>query len=182
MLFLLLLLNFDPFCSCMLSAHAHLLWWWHGLIGSAPLLPLLGPKGLPIAAFCCIGPLGVVPISSFTWTFSTLSSCRYLQISYCVPFSLIIGLSCCWALFIKNRPQHTHTHTYIYIYGWFQVRFDVTLNNVTQSNNLLKNLYFENFTVRLHVLYVVKMQAKIHSNRMLFTIRSIYSSFIHYFF
>ena len=149
--------------------------WWHGLIGPAPLLPLLGPKGLPIVAFCCIGPLGVVPISSFTWTFSTLSSCRYLQISYCVPFSFIIGLSCCWALFIKNRPQH------IYIYGWFQVRFDVTLNNVTQSNNLLKNLYFENFTVRLHVLYVVKMQAKIHSNRMLFTIRSIYSSFIHYF-
>ena len=89
-----------------------------------------------------------------------------------------------WAFLLLGPfyQKQALTYIYIYIYGWFQVRFDVTLSNVTQSNNLLKNLYFENFTVRLHVLYVVKMQAKIHSNRMLFTIRSIYSSFIHYFF
>ena len=97
------------------------------------------------------------------------------------PFHLLLGFPVVGP-FLSKTGLNIYIYIYIYIYGWFQVRFDVTLSNVTQSNNLLKNLYFENFTVRLHVLYVVKIQAKIHSNRMLFTIRSIYSSFIHYFF
>ena len=42
------------------------------------------------------------------------------------------------------------------------------------------NLYLENFTVGLHVLYVLNMHANSHSNRMLFTIRFINSSFVHH--
>ena len=61
-----------------------------------------------------------------------------------------------------------------------QVTSDVTLINITPPNNLLINLYFENFIVGLHVLYVLNMCSKFHTNRMLFTIQSINSSFIHY--
>ena len=43
------------------------------------------------------------------------------------------------------------------------------------------NLYFENFTVRLHILYILNMHANFHINQMLFTIRSINSYFMHYF-
>jgi len=43
------------------------------------------------------------------------------------------------------------------------------------------NLYFENPTIGLHVLYVLNMHVNLHTNQMLFTIRSINSSFIHYF-
>ena len=38
--------------------------------------------------------------------------------------------------------------------------------------------YFENLTVGLHVLYVLNMHVKFHSNRILFTIKSI-KKFIH---
>ena len=61
-----------------------------------------------------------------------------------------------------------------------QVTSDVTLINITPPNNLLINLYFENFIVGLHVLYVLNMCSKFRTNRMLFTIQSINSSFIHY--
>ena len=60
-----------------------------------------------------------------------------------------------------------------------QVTSDVTLINITPPNNLLMNLYFKNFIIGLHVLYVLNMCAKFHTNRMLFTIQSINSSFIH---
>ena len=43
------------------------------------------------------------------------------------------------------------------------------------------NLYFENSTVGLHVLFVLNMHVDFHTNEMLFTIRSINSSFMHYF-
>ena len=43
------------------------------------------------------------------------------------------------------------------------------------------NLYFENSIFGLHVLYVLNIHAKFHTNQMLFTIRSINSSFIRYF-
>ena len=49
------------------------------------------------------------------------------------------------------------------------------------SNNLLLNSYFENPTVELHVLYVFNILINFHVNQILFTIRSINSSFIHYF-
>ena len=50
--------------------------------------------------------------------------------------------------------------------GWIQVTSDITLNSVIPPNNLLLNSYFGNFTVGLHVLYVLN----IHVNWMLFTI------------
>ena len=53
----------------------------------------------------------------------------------------------------------------------------VTLNNVTQSNNLLLNSYFENLIIGLHVLYVLN----IYVNQILFTIGSINVYFMHYF-
>ena len=40
------------------------------------------------------------------------------------------------------------------------------LLNVTPTNNLLLNLYFENSTVGLQVLYVLKMQADFHANQV----------------
>ena len=43
------------------------------------------------------------------------------------------------------------------------------------------NLYFENFTIGLHILYVLNMHANFHINQILFTIQSINSSFMHYF-
>ena len=43
------------------------------------------------------------------------------------------------------------------------------------------NLYFENSTVGLYDLYVLNIHANFHTNRMLFTIRFINSSFMHYF-
>ena len=43
------------------------------------------------------------------------------------------------------------------------------------------NLYFENSTGGLHVLYVLNMHANFLSNQMLFTIQSINSYFMHYF-
>ena len=45
-----------------------------------------------------------------------------------------------------------------------QVKSSVALSNVTPLNNLLLNLYFENFTVELHVLYVLNMHANFHIN------------------
>ena len=64
-----------------------------------------------------------------------------------------------------------------------QVIPSVILSNVTLLNNLLLNSYFKNLTVRLLVLYILNMHDSFHVNRMLsllFTIRSINSSFIHY--
>ena len=43
------------------------------------------------------------------------------------------------------------------------------------------NLYFKNSTIGLQVLYVINMHTNFYTNRMLFIIRSINSSFIHYF-
>ena len=57
--------------------------------------------------------------------------------------------------------------------GWVQVTPSVTLINITPTDNLLFNLYFENTTVELHVLYVLKIHAKFHANQIQFTIRSI---------
>ena len=48
------------------------------------------------------------------------------------------------------------------IYGWVQVTFDVTLKNVTPTNNLLLNSNFENPTVGSHFIYVLNM----HANRV----------------
>ena len=58
-------------------------------------------------------------------------------------------------------------HIYRYIYmGWVQVTPGITLSNVTPSNNLLLNSYFENLTIELHVLYVLNMHTNFHANRM----------------
>ena len=65
--------------------------------------------------------------------------------------------------------------------GWVQVTSNITSSNVTILNNLLMNLYFENSTIELHVLYILNMHTKFHINWILFTIRSINSSFIRYF-
>ena len=64
---------------------------------------------------------------------------------------------------------------------WVQVIPSIILSNVTPSNNLLLDSYFENSTVELHILYVLNMHANFHANQMQFTIRSINSSFMHYF-
>ena len=52
----------------------------------------------------------------------------------------------------------------IYIKDWVQVTPGITLSNITPSNNLLLNLYFENPTVELHILYVFNMHANFHVN------------------
>ena len=50
--------------------------------------------------------------------------------------------------------------------SWVQVTPGVILSNVIPLNNLLLNSYFENPTVELHVLYVLNMHAKFHTNQM----------------
>ena len=65
--------------------------------------------------------------------------------------------------------------------SWVQVTLSVTLNNVTPSNNLVYNSYFENHTVELHVLYILNIHANFHVNWILFIIRSINSTFMCYF-
>ena len=52
------------------------------------------------------------------------------------------------------------------IWSWIQVTLDVILKNITSPNNLLLNLYFENPTVGLHVLYDLNMHANCHVNQM----------------
>ena len=49
---------------------------------------------------------------------------------------------------------------------WIRVILDVTLKNITLPNNLLLNLYFENPTVGLHVLYGLNIHANFHANRI----------------
>ena len=61
------------------------------------------------------------------------------------------------------------------------VTISVTISNVTPPNNLLMNFYFENSTVGLHILFVLNMHANFHTYWILFIIRSINSSFMHYF-
>ena len=73
-------------------------------------------------------------------------------------------------------------YIYIYIYFFFfQVIPGVTLSIITPFNNLLLNLYFENLTIGLYVLYIFNMYANFHINRLLFTIRSINLFFMKYF-
>jgi len=42
-------------------------------------------------------------------------------------------------------------------------------------------VYFKNLTVRLHVLYILNMHVKFHSNQTSFTIQSINLYFMHNF-
>ena len=51
-----------------------------------------------------------------------------------------------------------------------RVTLNVTLNNVTLSNNLLLVSYFEIFIIRLHILYVLNIHANFHINQILFII------------
>ena len=74
--------------------------------------------------------------------------------------------------------RYIHTHTYM---SWVQVTPNVTLNNVTPPNNLLMNLYFDNSTVGLHILFILKMHANFHTYWMLFIIWFINSFFMYYF-
>ena len=48
--------------------------------------------------------------------------------------------------------------------SWVQVTPGVILSNITPPNNLLQNSYFENFTVELHVLYILNIHANFHVN------------------
>ena len=56
------------------------------------------------------------------------------------------------------------------IISYWEVTPGVTLLRVTPPNNLLMNLYFENSTVELHILFVLNMHVDFHTNRMLITI------------
>ena len=50
------------------------------------------------------------------------------------------------------------------MWGWVQVTLDVTLKNVTPTNNLLLSSYFENPTVGSHFLFVFNMHVNFHVN------------------
>ena len=52
------------------------------------------------------------------------------------------------------------------MWGWVQVTLDVILKNVTLTDNLLLNSYFENSTIGSHFLYVLNTHANFHANRM----------------
>ena len=76
---------------------------------------------------------------------------------------------------------HFGLFIYLLVIYRVQVLYGVILNNVTFPNNLLLNSYFKNLTIGSYVLYVLTMHANFHVNRMLFSIWSINSSFIHHF-
>ena len=50
--------------------------------------------------------------------------------------------------------------------SWIQFTPGVILSNITPSNNLLLNLYFENPTVELYFIYFLNMHINFHANRM----------------
>ena len=50
--------------------------------------------------------------------------------------------------------------------SWVQVTSGVILSNITLSNNLLLNLYFENPAVELYFLYFLNMHTNFHANRI----------------
>ena len=54
--------------------------------------------------------------------------------------------------------------------SWIQVTLDTTLSNVILPMNLLLNLYFENLTVGLYILYVFNMYVNFYTNQISFTI------------
>ena len=66
-------------------------------------------------------------------------------------------------------------YIYIYIYN------SKSLSNIKQLYNFLLNLYFENSIIGLHVLYFLKMYTNFDISWIFFNIRSINSSFMHYF-
>ena len=76
----------------------------------------------------------------------------------------------CFEIMLKIKDE---TNIYIYIY---RVEFNTTL-----PNNLLLNLYFENLTIELYILYVFNMHANFYINQVLFTIQFINSYFMQYF-
>ena len=62
------------------------------------------------------------------------------------------------------------------IYYWFGQSLASNLvvdytTTLTKQINIV--IYFENLTVKLHILYVFKTHVKFHANLILFTIRSI---------
>ena len=65
--------------------------------------------------------------------------------------------------------------------SWIQVIPGVTLNNITPPNNSLQNSYFGNPTIELHDMYVLNTHTNFHVNWMLFILRLINLSFMHYF-
>ena len=54
--------------------------------------------------------------------------------------------------------------------SWVQITHGTILKNVASLNNLLLNLYFENSTIGLYVLYVLNLYTNFHANQMSFTI------------
>ena len=76
----------------------------------------------------------------------------------------------CFEIMLKIKDE---TNIYIYIY---RVEF-----NIISPNNLLLNLYFENLTIELYILYVFNMHANFYINQVLFTIQFINSYFMQYF-
>ena len=56
---------------------------------------------------------------------------------------------------------------------WIQVTHGVTLNNITQLNIFELDANFDNFTVRLHYLYIFPMLAKFQGDQRLIILSSI---------
>ena len=80
---------------------------WHGLIGLAPLLPLLGPVGLPVVTSCWAGPLGLISFSLSFRAFIVLCFYHCLLISFLHLSLLVTGLSAVGPFFNQNGYQHT---------------------------------------------------------------------------
>ena len=82
-------------CSTLVSSLLVLIFYrgWHGLIGLAPLLPLLGPMGLTAAISHRAGVLGLIFFSLSFQAFTTLCFFYYLLISSCILFCWLLGFS-----------------------------------------------------------------------------------------
>ena len=94
-------------CSTLVSSLLVLIFYrgWHGLIGLAPLLPLLGPMGLTAAISHRAGVLGLIFFSLSFQAFTTLCFFLLLTNLFLHPFLLVTGIFYCWAPFIKSGDQ-----------------------------------------------------------------------------
>ena len=66
---------------------------WHGLVGFAPFLPLLGPVGLPVVISYRVGPLDLISFSLLFQAFMAICFCKCLLIFLFCYFIYIYILS-----------------------------------------------------------------------------------------
>ena len=135
-------------------------------------------------------------------TASLIKFCLIFCLSYLTqPFILFAQIkllhALCYTHFFKvkivswiyNFNFKPAIYLFIYLFilsmydsvGWVQITYNIILSNVIPFDKFLLNLYFENLTDELHILYVFNIHVKFWINLKLFIIWFIKSYFMHNF-